>query len=441
MNQQEFFERYRYDPNTDYLGGGGFGDVYKAYDSFKEKYVAIKEAKVSPKHKFSLKRKVELANEIEPHENIAFYQNVYRYQLGRMEIDYAIMKFYEHGDLDHLIRSGKLANDDKHDICLGILNGIAHLHEEKIIHRDLKPGNILMDLRGGKWVPKIADFGLSRISHGDQSVANSSIGKTPLYTAPEIVRGGKILPNIDIWAAGVILYKLFLGKVPFNSNNPGNEDTETGRIEIYRKIKEADIPSEIERIQEPYKTIIKECLIKNNKQRISSVSNLISMMNKGDVNSYSSGRATSDEYTQPYEEDYKKVRNEQSIISCPKCGNRMRIPNNKRIKFKCNACQLDLEANDGIAGITVIDAEIENKYSKEPKISLNQEAEIKISPFLGFVFGALDFIAWLFIIGPPAAWVVNYFELLPYEAFSLVIVKFWPGTIVALIYKAYMDWF
>ena len=62
MDQQDFFKRYEYDPKEDFIVGGGFGEVFKAKGTKRDRFVAIKEAKVT-KHKFSLKREVELANE------------------------------------------------------------------------------------------------------------------------------------------------------------------------------------------------------------------------------------------------------------------------------------------------------------------------------------------------------------------------------------------
>ena len=274
MTQQDFFNRYNYDPKQDFLGEGGFGHVFKAKDTLKNRYVAIKESRVSLKHKFSLKREVEIANEIEQHENIAPYQNCYRFTLGRTEMDYAVMKHYEYGDLNRLLHTQNLTQKDKHDIALGILKGVAHLHDESVIHRDIKPGNILIDFKNGKYIPKIADYGLSRlVSSGDHSVSNSSVGRTILFTAPEVFQGERIKKNIDIWAVGIILFKLYTGELPFNTTK--TEETESGRSEIQKKIVFNELPETIHTVKEPYQTIIKQCLIKDNSKRPDNVATFL----------------------------------------------------------------------------------------------------------------------------------------------------------------------
>lgn len=90
----------------------------------------------------------------------------------------------------------------------GVLAGLAHLHERQIIHRDLKPGNIL--LQGG--IPRLADFGLSRLLLSSMSV---TVSGTPAYMAPEAFNG-KRNEQTDIWSVGVILYRLLAGRQAYN---------------------------------------------------------------------------------------------------------------------------------------------------------------------------------------------------------------------------------
>ena len=93
-----------------------------------------------------------------------------------------------------------------------ILDGLAHLHSRRIIHRDLKPDNIL--LNGA--TPRIADFGISRVL---KTTTQSAVAAgTPVYMAPEAFKG-KRNPLTDLWSAGVMLYQLLSGDVPFHSNN------------------------------------------------------------------------------------------------------------------------------------------------------------------------------------------------------------------------------
>lgn len=86
----------------------------------------------------------------------------------------------------------------------GILSGLAHLHERRIIHRDLKPENILLQHE----VPCLADFGIARLLRTDSYSKN--ISGTLAYMAPETF-DGKRNERTDVWAAGVLLYKLLSG--------------------------------------------------------------------------------------------------------------------------------------------------------------------------------------------------------------------------------------
>lgn len=96
-----------------------------------------------------------------------------------------------------------------------IISGIEYSHRLKIVHRDLKPENVLLD---GDLNVKIADFGLSsEISDG--SFLSTSCG-SPNYAAPEVIRGSVYAgPEIDVWSAGVILYVMLCGCLPFEDDD------------------------------------------------------------------------------------------------------------------------------------------------------------------------------------------------------------------------------
>jgi carbon catabolite-derepressing protein kinase len=104
-----------------------------------------------------------------------------------------------------------------------LISGIEYSHGLKIVHRDLKPENVLLD---DDLNVKIADFGLSnQIQDGD--FLKTSCG-SPNYAAPEVIRGGLYTgPEIDVWSAGVILYVMICGRLPFE-----DDDVQT----LFRKI-------------------------------------------------------------------------------------------------------------------------------------------------------------------------------------------------------------
>jgi len=136
-----------------------------------------------------------------------------------------------------------------------IILAISYCHNKKIAHRDLKPENILL-LSNDKNSPiKLIDFGMSKI-YNDKEEMNEYVG-TAYYISPEVLEG-KYDEKCDIWSAGVILYLLLSGTLPFDGEN---ED------EIFEKIKmkKYDFPnSEWEFISDEAKDLIKSMICDSN---------------------------------------------------------------------------------------------------------------------------------------------------------------------------------
>jgi serine/threonine protein kinase len=284
MTDRDFFERFVYDSEKDILGSGGFGTVYKAYDKFEKKHVAIKISQVKDIFgKFTLLNEVELSRKIDHHTNVARYEFGLRVTQPFL-IDYAVMDYYQDGNLEHVLKEkqGKLSDSERYDIIEGILEGLKHLHTEGVIHRDIKLANILMHkTRNEQWRPKIADFGLSRLmDSSDSSVSNSAIGITIAYAAPEQIENYPIKKNVDLWAFGVILYRLMTGKLPFVAAN--GSDLTSGNLEISRKIVMVDLPSEIDTIPQPYQYMIKRCFVKDTHVRAQIADELLDIL-KGKI--------------------------------------------------------------------------------------------------------------------------------------------------------------
>jgi len=275
MTREEFEIRFVYDPQKDRIGGGGFGTVYKGYDSLRKRFIAIKEQQVK-EHQFTLQKEVELCNEIEKHDNILAYENCYRFSVMRgVEVDFATMKYYEDGSVDTLLKNRILSDAQKDNLIKGILLGIRHLHKEGIIHRDLKTANILIDRDKNNYIPKIADFGLSRLTGGEDrsSISNSAIGKTIAYAAPEQIKGQTIKKNVDLWAFGVIAYKILTGNLPFMANE--GVDFATAQIDISKKILSLELPPKLNSIKEPYQSIIRKCWVLDANERVQSADDLL----------------------------------------------------------------------------------------------------------------------------------------------------------------------
>lgn len=266
--------------NRQYIGSGGFAKVYKAFDHAKNHYVALKVADVRPEWKqFTLQREVELVNKLSPHPNIARYDACYRFDMGVAgEIDFAILKFYEDGNLDQFITKQALSPDDLQIIVKGILRGVSFLHINNYVHRDLKSQNILLQREDGVWTPKITDFGLSRSMGAESTANNSAIAVSYSYAAPEQIQNRRIYKNVDIWAVGVIIYKMVTGELPFKTDMRRDGRDTQSQLELSRRIVNAELPERLDSIQEPYQSIIRRCLVADPQVRCQNAEELLNLL-------------------------------------------------------------------------------------------------------------------------------------------------------------------
>lgn len=100
-----------------------------------------------------------------------------------------------------------------------VLDAVQHAHEHGVVHRDLKPSNILI---GADLAPKVADFGLARVSADTTITRTSDLGGTAQYMSPEQTRSlrDRIDERSDVWSMGVVLYELLTRVKPFDAEGP-----------------------------------------------------------------------------------------------------------------------------------------------------------------------------------------------------------------------------
>ena len=104
MTYEQFQKRFTYNPDTDRLGEGGFGEVFKAYDNYLDRWVALKISKVKPElETVRLKKEVELVNKLAKHPNIAYYEECYTFEFPVGTYDYGVLMYYEQGNLQQLL--------------------------------------------------------------------------------------------------------------------------------------------------------------------------------------------------------------------------------------------------------------------------------------------------------------------------------------------------
>ena len=204
---------------TDYIGGGGFGSVFKAEDTTQPgRVVAIKEL-----HKKHTRNSVIKQRFFQEAVAMARLDHVNLPRLFTFGEDngcyYLVMEFIAGRVLaDELRANGPLPAELAAGILAQVLDAVSYAHRNGIIHRDLKPDNIILIDQNGTLRVKVLDFGIARLVGGESlTLAGEGFG-TPAYMSPERMWGNTSDdPRIDVYAIGIILFEMLTGRPPFNS--------------------------------------------------------------------------------------------------------------------------------------------------------------------------------------------------------------------------------
>ena len=279
----DFTKRYQFDPQKDFLGKGGFSKVFRAYDTIRKREVALKFFYGSISDKYDIIGEINRMDDL-VHPNVIRHYDATIIEsksvIGELErIQVGIMEYANAGDLTDILKAKSKILIQK--MISDILDGLKYLHDNGIIHRDLKPKNILLaHPEGGKLMAKIADFGISKRIGLDDRVESTQLLGSVEYMAPEQFNPkkygieGQTSTNLDLWSLGIIIYELFTRTTPF-----GNRSTGLSNEEILSNILFKDIVIEYNLLEEPYRTIVKRCLMKNANERVQNPDELINILN------------------------------------------------------------------------------------------------------------------------------------------------------------------
>jgi serine/threonine-protein kinase len=135
---------------------------------------------------------------------------------------YLVMDFVTGRTLRELMFGERLTPGRAMRLAQQLLAGLAHAHEQGIVHRDLKPENLILSEEAGlKEHLRILDFGLAKLRNGPQMTAGMAVG-TPSYMSPEQSGSeGAIDSRTDLYTVGIVLFEMFAGRKPFQSENVG----------------------------------------------------------------------------------------------------------------------------------------------------------------------------------------------------------------------------
>ena len=231
MDWETFYQRFRtpdFIPGYEILhrlGGGAFGEVFKARKTSIGKTFAIKFLKLDEEtQRRMVERELEQVRHLAgiDHPNLVSIED-----MGVvMDVPYLVMGYAGEETLARKLRSGPLSHRDALLYFVQAARGVSALHDRRLVHFDLKPSNVF--LRGE--VARVGDYGLAKLM--GESDMTLSVGRgTPQYMAPEILKG-RADHRADIYSLGVILYEALVGQVPFEATGSGPIPLRDSDVEV-----------------------------------------------------------------------------------------------------------------------------------------------------------------------------------------------------------------
>lgn len=199
----------------DRIGIGGMAEVYRAQDSTLGRVVAVKvmlpQFAADPSFTQRFRQEAAAAANLQS----PYIVNVYDWGQDD-ETYYIVMEFVRGSDLKTAIQQRGAINQRKAaEIGSQVCQALTVAHNQDIIHRDIKPQNIMV-LRDGS--VKVADFGIACLANSANTLTQEALGSVH-YMSPEQARGDRTDARSDIYSAGVVLYEMLTGRLPFEGDN------------------------------------------------------------------------------------------------------------------------------------------------------------------------------------------------------------------------------
>ncbi|MFL0808785.1 MAG: serine/threonine protein kinase [Agarilytica sp.] len=201
------------------IGRGAMGQVYLGFDPKIARRVAIKTMKYDA---FKAKEKEEIKSrffrEAEAAGRLNHPSIVQVYDVGEEgDLAFIAMDYAEGKALNHFVTQDNLLPVfEVYRIICDVAQALEYAHENNIVHRDVKPGNIIYN--PSPYQVKVTDFGIARITDDSKTNTGEILG-SPLYMAPEQLKGKKVNRSADIFSLGVTFYQLLTGHLPYSGDN------------------------------------------------------------------------------------------------------------------------------------------------------------------------------------------------------------------------------
>ena len=199
------------------LGAGGMASVYRSTHPQLNRPVAIKVLPISKQPEDGFEQRFQREAQAMAALNHPTLIRIYDID-QQDDLFYMVMDLIQGGSLDDRLRSGTpMGLYWACDVVARVAEALDIAHRRNIIHRDIKPSNILLTTEED---PVVADFGIAKMMQAESAELTSAgtIMGTPLYMAPEQIKGADVDGRADLYALGVVLYQLLTGHTPFTGD-------------------------------------------------------------------------------------------------------------------------------------------------------------------------------------------------------------------------------
>ncbi len=242
------------------LGRGGMAVVWHARDEVLGRSVAVKV--LAGRYAGDAQSRARILAEARAAATLSHPNIAQVYDFGESDenghaVPYVVMELIHGITLQQRMRSGLIPPEQIFRICGQVAAALAAAHADGLVHRDIKPGNVMVTQEGAK----VVDFGLAAVA-GPADPADPLFG-TPAYLAPERLTGGPVEPASDVYALGVLMYRLLAGESPWTV------DSTTQMLSAHVYVEPAPLPR-LGEVPTQVSALVNQCLRKEPGERPSA---------------------------------------------------------------------------------------------------------------------------------------------------------------------------
>ncbi|MEU4626035.1 serine/threonine-protein kinase [Actinoplanes sp. NPDC023801] len=246
------------------LGAGGMSVVWRGFDEVLGRQVAVKVLPPSTSADPSFRRRLRAEAQAAARLTHPHITNVYDYgeatTVDGEPVPYVVMELVDGESLAAVLaRVRMLPWPTAVRISAEVAAALASAHARGIVHRDVTPANVMLTPAGAK----VVDFGISALIGENDTDPDGSLMGTPAYLAPERLEGGQVSPATDVYAVGLLIYRMLIGQLPWDVG------TTTALLRAHQYVEPEPLPP-VEGLPHSVEALIARCLEKHPVDRPSS---------------------------------------------------------------------------------------------------------------------------------------------------------------------------